>query len=466
MAQNVKFIAVRLQATYDALEVKDSLALYWVHDSQRLYKGDKLYGIGLAATADFAGLMSPEDKAALDALVAAGSGINNLTPVDGSIVITAKDERSVTIGVGLSAVDGNMLSIQEDGLYAAETKVPEYTIEKQETAEDGFAVSYKLKKTVDGESTYVGDTINIAKDMVLQSATLEIVTETDVPYAGAVIGDPYIDMAFNDAAQSHIYIPVNGLVDTYTAGEGIEIVDGKISVKIAENSHGLVSVDGSMTILLATADQDGAMSKEDKVFIDSIPSTYATVERVRETTVQTKYDISTTPEGTLVNYGEKEIRIMCPADAKFIKQNVGAGGNPNMYYMTFTTYAPTGAVTFKEGDKGVIIDEVLNFETTAGTGIDKYGRKYKDHWFALAMYDESSDSWTYFGKNSSFDKYIGWDYVVEWYDANDIIIGKDQIRINLSNEACHSEIMPYYMSKYATKERVEDLGESLTWGEI
>ena len=472
MAQNVKFISVRLRATYDALDVKDSLALYWIEETKELYKGNTLFGTGLLATDKVAGLLAPDDYAALKALIANGSGLSNLKPVDGSIVVSTENN-GATIGVGLSKVDGNMLLIKDDGLYVAETKVPEYSIEKQLNTEDGYYATYKLKRTLDGVSTYVGDSINIAKDMVLQGATLESVTETDVPYVGAVIGDPYIDMSFNDVAQSHIYIPVKGLVDTYTAGNGIEIVDGNISVRIATNSHGLVAVDGAMSMLLATSEQDGAMSKEDKAFLDSIPNSYATIERMKTTSEQIKYNISATPEGTLVNYGEKEIRIMCPADAKFVKQQVGSGGNQNMYYMTFTSYAPDNAVTFKEGDRGVIVDELLNFETTAGAGVDKYGRKYKNHWFALAMYDESKDVWTYFGKNSSFEKYIGWDYVVDWYDANGVKICNDRIRINLSNEECHDEIMPYYMSKYVTEEQisileesVDEISESFTWGEM
>jgi hypothetical protein len=469
--QNVKFY-FGTQAKYDALVEKNSMALYFIEDTQRLYKGYTLIASGANATAMASGLMSAEDKIKLDELVA-GGGLKNLSPVDGTIVIADKADGGKSIGVGISAFHGNILSIMDDGLYAAATNVPEYTIEKQPIAESGFATSYKLKMTVDGASTYVGDTINIAKDMVLQGATLETVTEVNVPYAGAVVGDPYIDMVFNDATQSHIYVPVKGLVDTYTAGEGIEIIDGKISVKIAKNSHGLVAVDGSMTMLLATSEQDGAMSKEDKKFIDSIPTTYATTERVKETTVQAKYDISNTPDGTLVNYGEREIRIMCPADAKFVKQQVGSGGNANIYYMTFTTYAPDGAVTFKEGDRGVLVNEVLNFETTSGAGVDKYGRKYKNHWFALATYDETSDSWTYFGENSSTEKYIGWDYIVEWYDINNIRIGRDQIRINLTNEDCHDETMPYYMSKYVTEEQISvleesvgEMTESFTWGEM
>lgn len=462
---NVKFFSVQLKSTFNALETKDSLALYWIVETSELYKGDQLFGTGAIATQAAAGLLSAEDKAKLDKLVAE-SGKINLTAVDGTINIldTAGGK---AIGVALSAVEGNALVAVDDGLFvpvAEKVTVPEYEIEKQEVAEDGYSTSYKLKKTVNGEVTYVGDTINIAKDMVLQSATLETVTEANVPYDGAVVGDPYIDMAFNDATQSHIYIPVNGLVDTYVAGNGISIVDGQISVKIADNSHGLVAVDGAMTMLLATSKQDGAMSKEDKAFIDSIPGVYATIDRVNATVPQIKYNISNTPEGTLVNYGEKEIRIMCPKDAKFVKQQVGEGGNSNMYYMTFTTYAPEGAVTFKEGDRGVIIDEMLNFDTTAGTGIDKYGRKYKNHWFALASYDSGSDSWTYFGKNSSAEKYIGWDYIVEWYNANGVAIASDCIRINLSNEDCHNITVPYYVSKL--EESITSMSESYTWGTL
>ena len=472
--QNVKFY-FGTQAKYDALIEKNGMALYFIEDTNRLYKGSVLIASGSTATSMASGLMSSEDKIKLDEIVA-GGGLNKLAPVDGTIVISDKVDGGKYIGVAISNKDGNALVATENGLFVPKPEkasVPEYTIEKQEVAEDGFITSYKLKRTVDGESVYVGDAINIAKDMVLQGATLETVTEAGIPYDGAVVGDPYIDMVFNNAEQSHIYIPVKGLVDTYIAGEGIEIIDGKISVKIADNSHGLTAVNGSMTMLLATAEQDGAMSKKDKAFIDAIPTTYATIERINETVQNVKYNISAIPEGTLVNYGEREIRIMCPSDAKWTKQEVGSGGNQNMYYMTFTSYAPANAVTFKEGDRGVLVDEILNFETTAGTGIDKYGRKYKNHWFALATYDKNNDTWTYFGKNSSTEKYIGWDYIVEWYDANGIRIGCDTIRINLTNENCHNEMVPYYMSKYATNEQITvleeavcEMNESFTWGEM
>lgn len=386
------------------------------------------------------------------------NALNTLTPVDGTIKISDIADGGKSIGVAISPVEGNSLVAVEGGLFVPTVVVPEYSIEKQETAETGYSASYRLKKTVGDEISYVGDTINIAKDMVLQSATLETVEETDVPYIGAVVGDPYIKMVFNDENTSNLYIPVKGLVDKFEAGSGIEIIDNLISVKLAANTHGLVAVDGALTINLATKDSDGAMSKEDKRILDAIPSVY----------VARKYDISGTPKGTLVNYGEKEIRVMCPADSKFEKQAVGVGGDANTYYMTFKTYAPQGAVGYKEHLGNQSDNEILTDLKT-----DEHGRRYQPTWLGIAKLDEVTSTWSYYGKNSSVEKYVGWDYRIDWFDANNVMIATDSIRINLSNEDCHNNIKPYYMANFATSEEVAALKESIanaedsyTWCEM
>ena len=159
-----------------------------------------------------------------------------------------------------------------------------------------------------------------------------------------------------------------------------------------------------------------------------------------------KYEIVSTPVGTLVNYRDKEIRVMCPANTVWTKQNVGATGNANMYYMGFKAYAPEGAVSFKEDDQASIVDQTMYyFEDNDFAGVDENGRKYSIVWLALASYDEASDTWSYFGSQSSAEKYIGWYYSVEWYDGSGVMIASDRIRINLTNEDCHSSIEPYYI---------------------
>lgn len=155
-----------------------------------------------------------------------------------------------------------------------------------------------------------------------------------------------------------------------------------------------------------------------------------------------KYEVLDTPVGTLVNYLCNEIRIMCPSNTVWEKQSVGAGGNSNSYYMTFRTYYPSEDVAGYIEHLGDMVDpEILTKSST-----DKYGRVYQTTWLALADYNEDSDTWTYRGASSSKDGYYGYDYQIDWYNAEGVMIASDSIRINLSNEACHNIHEPYYMN--------------------
>ena len=179
--------------------------------------------------------------------------------------------------------------------------------------------------------------------------------------------------------------------------------------------------------------------------LDSEIAKKADIKEVKSVYKPIKYEITSKPEGTLVDYRDKEIRVMCPEGTKWVKQSVGSTGNANMYYMGFKAYAPEGAVSFKEGDQGIVEDKMFTFVDNDFAGTDEFGRNYSIVWLALALYDEASDTWTYFGKKSTTEKFIGWTYVVEWYNENGVVINSDSIRINLSNENCHSSIEPYYI---------------------
>jgi hypothetical protein len=385
--------------------------------------------------------------------VANGGALSKLKPVDGTIIFRDTYNGDRAIGVAIAKDTNNALTAVEGGLFVPKTVVPTYTIEQ--VAVEGFAASYRLKQTIGDTVSYIGDTINIAKDLVLHSATLETVTKQDVPYVGAAVGDPYLKMVFNAASVSDLYIPVKGLVDTYTAGSGIEIINNRVSVKLAENTHGLIAVDGALALSLTTREADGAMSKEDKLVLDSIPYVYTT----------RKYDITDTPVGTLIDYRDREIRVMCPAETKFTKQSTNVGSSANTRYMALRAYAPDNAVSFKEGDHGVAMDGLHTFD-----GVDEFGRRCAICWLPLATYDEASNTWIYYGKDSTEAKYIGWDYCVEWYDAEGHKIGYDSVRINLSNESCHYNNKPYYLADYATVAEVEalrgDMESTLFWSEL
>lgn len=153
-----------------------------------------------------------------------------------------------------------------------------------------------------------------------------------------------------------------------------------------------------------------------------------------------KYEIVGVPVGTLVDYGEKEIRVMAPANAQWNEQSVGIGGDPNCYYCTLKTYAPDDATGYIEH-----LDEQTDVEILTDLKVDENGRKYQHTWLAMAKHDDSADTWSYYGANSTESKYIGWNYQIDFYNDEGVMIASDSIRINLSNENCHSTIEPYYV---------------------
>lgn len=91
------------------------------------------------------------------------------------------------------------------------------TVEKAAEAEAGYIATYEIKQG----GKKCGVSINIPKDYLVKSGELKTVTEADQPYEGAKVGDKYIDFVVNSKEgsgdESHIYLPVNDLVDVYRA---------------------------------------------------------------------------------------------------------------------------------------------------------------------------------------------------------------------------------------------------------
>ena len=108
------------------------------------------------------------------------------------------------------------------------------------TATSGYLKTYILAAGVSQESDVVESgtgknligKINIPKDFLVKSASVETVETADAPYTGAQVGDKYIDFVINskdnDATASHVYLPVNDLVDVYTGGNGVNINNSNV----------------------------------------------------------------------------------------------------------------------------------------------------------------------------------------------------------------------------------------------
>lgn len=151
------------------------------------------------------------------------------------------------------------------------------------------------------------------------------------------------------------------------------------------------------------------------------------------------YEFVEVPTGTVVDYREKEIRVMCPSDYEWTARSVGTNSDANTYYLSFRAYAPSDdVVSFQEALAETISDETMyNFDENDMAGVDEYGRKYSLVGIAAASYDEETDTWTYYGDTSTESDMYGFHYSVRWYDESGVLVASDHIRINLTNESCH-----------------------------
>ena len=228
-------------------------------------------------------------------------------------------------------------------------------------------------------------------------------------------------------------------------GNKVVVDDSKELSALESQIATKANVDDVNAAIATKADATEVEAKIGKAVTDSVSEAKAYTDgkvdaAIAEHLTQ-KYEVVDVPAGTLVKMNENEIRIMCPHDAEYHLQSVGTNGDSNTYYVTFKTYIyDDNVVGYKEHLGNSVDAEILtDFKT------DEYGRRYQPTWLGVAKYDKTTDTWTYYGANSNENKMIGWDYQLDLFDANGVMIASDSIRINLSNENCHFEIKPYYI---------------------
>lgn len=167
--------------------------------------------------------------------------------------------------------------------YAQKKDLAQYSLKKQETAEEGFASTYWL--TINGQK--IGDAINIPKDKFLKSVNVKTAAEDDSPVEGCKAGEKYIDLLVetenSPQTGEHLYLMLKDMVKPVQEGDGIALSEeNAISVKLDETSGNGLSVgpDG-LSLALATTSSAGAMSAEDKAKLDGLEFTEITKEEVK-----------------------------------------------------------------------------------------------------------------------------------------------------------------------------------------
>lgn len=138
----------------------------------------------------------------------------------------------IATGADVSTIKGvqvNATDLTPDANGKVNVQIPSavsYTIAEAATTTSGMLKTYILK--ADGVEVS-GSKINIPKDYLLKSASIETCATANTPISGLKVGDPYLDLVFNtkdsstSTGNTHQYVNLAGLVDVYTAGTGISI---------------------------------------------------------------------------------------------------------------------------------------------------------------------------------------------------------------------------------------------------
>lgn len=260
MAQNVRFFK-GTKAQYLALSTpRNQDALYFCLDTQELYMGDLLLSDGIRVIPTHDDL--PELSCAADGIVYYVHDSRN-----GYMVSPDRTEWLQTIYA--PAMDAY--------------EVPESEI-------------YKTVTTVGAVRDIEAKIYQRIEEVASGGATANL-----TPVDGSlIIKDNTIDIGISAEPGNALTKKEDGLYvgtstsGNYAAGLGLQLVDGTFSIKLADKTNGLVAVDGALSLNLATKESDGAMSKEDKAFLDALrdssdPNGYVTraeLQQVQESVEQ------------------------------------------------------------------------------------------------------------------------------------------------------------------------------------
>lgn len=229
-----------------------------------------------------------------------------LAVANGKVASVAAADKSVTIGgtataptvkVAISAAEDNSLSLAEDGLKVVVPEVvhPEYSIVEDKT-DAAYSAVYHLTK----DGVNVGAAINIPKDMVVKSGTVEVNPDGKT--------GTFIVLTLANATEDKLYIDVAGLIEYVTSGSktGDMVVvsvsdDHKVTATITDGTvteaklHADVkaklvkAVSAVQEVKAGTANGTIAVDGTDVAVTGLADAAYVTVESLN-TTAQDKVD--------------------------------------------------------------------------------------------------------------------------------------------------------------------------------
>lgn len=166
-------------------------------------------------TADDLGLVAKENGK--------GLSTNDFSNAYKSQLDGLDDALDAKLNANSVGVAGGVAELGNDGKVPS-SQLPDPVAQKEyriaEEASASYAKVYKLQQKNGETWSDISDSssINIPKDMVVESGSVKECTTDNVPVSGYKKGDKYIDLVIANKADAHIYINVKDLIDNKAEG--------------------------------------------------------------------------------------------------------------------------------------------------------------------------------------------------------------------------------------------------------
>lgn len=203
-------------------------------------------------------IYSLKDAQAREDIAKKQDAITEANKLSASLVSFTKDESSE-----IAATDVNAAILALEDAIGQGGIGSVVSVVKAETAEDGYFATY----TITQGGKQVGASINIPKDYLVKSASIKTASKADDPYTGAKKGDKFIDFVINakegDGSESHLYLPVNELVDAYKAdGTTLTLGEGNVFSLSTAITEKLTGFETSISDINTTINGLGALANK------------------------------------------------------------------------------------------------------------------------------------------------------------------------------------------------------------
>lgn len=151
----------------------------------------------------------------------------------------------------------NLWAAVEEIKNATGATVPEYSLAKKESANENAAATYYLTK----DGARVGVEIDIPKDMVVSSGSVETYTQETLP-SGVETPGTYIVLVLANATNDKLYIAADSLIEYVTSGSSagdpvfitVDPTTHKITATLTDGSIAKAKLDATVQASLAKAD--------------------------------------------------------------------------------------------------------------------------------------------------------------------------------------------------------------------